>query len=403
MKLLHLADVHLGASYSGFGELAAERSARVLDAFRALPDVAAEERVDAVLFAGDLFDGPQPGPTVMAAVRDTLRRLVDEILVPVFMVPGNHDAITLRLDPYRELARGPRVLVQEGEARPERSWPLKDDEGRRLADKHSVYILAAPRFGDPVSVETDAGPLHVYGFAYDAAEHGSPLDSFRRTPAEGVHVALLHASVQDADHWSSSPDSLVVTTEALTDLDVDYIALGDHHAPRLPDEFSDLPACYPGSFAAMDLSETGPRGWVLASIEPGASPEVEHRESGVRGVAQVELDVSSLGSDVGVVESIAAQVPAPAVPVVHLVGEPSFPLDADRVAVELIERFGHASVLDETRFYGSGRLDELAEEDTVAGHVVRLGRRRVEEAQDEESLLVAQHALRVALRALGVD
>lgn len=402
MKLLHLADVHLGATYSGFGDLAAERAAVVLDAFRRLPELAEEERVDAVMVAGDLFDGPDPSPPVLAAVRDTLRRLVD-LCIPVFLVPGNHDATTLRLDPYRELARGSRVVVQTGAASPGRSWPLDDERGRKLAEKHSVYILAAPRFGRPVTVETGSGPLHVYGIAYDSAECRDPIVSFRRLDEPGVHVALLHASVQEARHWQASGSSLAVRPEALEALEVDYIALGDHHRPRLPEEFDGIPACYPGCFAATDLTETGPRGVVVATLQPGDAPRVEHRPGEVVPVAAAELDVSPFDDHVRVAEALVRVLPPRSVPVVRLVGEPTFPLDADAVADELRERFGHAAVSDETRYYASGRLDELAAEDTVAGHVVRLGRERIERAVDEDERTVAQRALRAALRALEVD
>jgi exonuclease SbcD len=402
MNLLHIADVHLGASYSGFGGLAERRSREVLDAFRRLPDMAAEERVDAILFAGDLFDGPQPGTEIMAAVRDTLRRFMD-LCVPVFMVPGNHDAVTLRLDPYRELARGSRVVVQTGEDRPDRPWPVVDEQGRRLAEKHSIYILAAPRFGDPVHVETDSGPLHVYGIAYDSAESRDPLATFRRREGSGVHVALVHASVRDAGHWKASGSSLAVGSAELAALDVDYIALGDHHRPRMPEEFGDLQACYPGSFAACDLTETGPRGYVLAEVKPGVAARVEHRDAGVLQVAAIELDVTPFTDHVRVVESLGRMLPPQAVPVVRLVGEPAFPLDVDQVTAELAERYGHAQVADETRYYASARLAELAELDTVAGHVVRLGRERIEAAPEGPKRAVAQRALRAALRALEVD
>lgn len=402
MKLLHLADIHLGASYSGFGALARQRGMDVLDAFRRLPDIATEERVDAVLVAGDLFDGPQAPPEAMAAVRETLRRFVD-LCIPVFMVPGNHDAVTLRLDPYRELARGSRVVVQTGEERPDRPWPVDDERGLRLAEKHSAYILAAPRFGDPVRIETENGPLLVYGIAFDGAECRDPLATFQRVEGPGVHVALLHASVHDVGHWKASGSSLTTTTEALKSLDVDYIALGDHHRPRLPEDFGGVPACYPGSFAGCDLTETGPRGYVVVTAAPGEPPQVDHRDAGVLPISAVELDVSAYPDHVRIAEALGRMLPPRAVPVVRLVGEPSFPLDSDLVATELAERYGHAEVADETRYYASSRLDELAEMDTVAGHVVRLGRDRIDEAASEEARAVAQRALRSALRALEVD
>lgn len=402
MKLLHLADVHLGASYSGFGDLGAERRRQVLDAFRRLPDVASDERVDAVLVAGDLFDGPRPDSATLAAARDVLRRFVDAC-IPVFMVPGNHDALTLRFNPYRDLARGSRVVMQRDGEDVRRDWPLDDELGRRLAEKHSVYILARTRFGTPVTVETDDGPLHVYGIGYDAADCRDPVRTFRRSDAAGVHVVLLHGSVHDAEHWEGSGSSLVLGPDDLEALGADYIALGDHHRPKPPEEFGGPPACYPGSFAATDLTEAGPRGYVMVDVESGEPPSVEHRECGVAPVAAVELDVSGLGDEVAAAEAISRELPPDAVPVVRLVGEPAFPLDPEVILADLVERYGHASVRDDTRFYDSVRLDELAKEDTVAGHVVRLGRRRVEAAQDDREREVARRALRVALRALEVE
>jgi exonuclease SbcD len=388
MKLLHAADLHLGAAYSGFGSLGPERGREVLDAFRRLPEVAAEERVDAVMVAGDLFDSPRPGTETLAAVRETLRRFMDAC-IPVFLVPGNHDAVTLRFSPYRELARGSRVVEQR-------------DGAARRSEKHSVYILVRPHFAAPVTVETEGGPLHVYGIAYDPAECRDPIATFARKAAPGVHVMLLHASVRAADHWQGS-NSLVLPTRALDGIDVDYIALGDHHRPRTPSAFGGTAACYPGSFAATDLSEAGPRGYVLVELTPGRPPEVEHRDAGVTPVAAVEVDVTGLTDDIGVAEAAIRLAPARAVPAVHLVGEPAFPLDTDVVTAELIERYGHAAVVDGTRFYASERLDELAGEDTVAGHVVRLARHRIDQAEGEEQAEIERTALRLALRALEVD
>ena len=184
---------------------------------------------------------------------------------------------------------------------------------------------------------------------------------------------------------------------------MDYIALGDCHRPQLPEEFDGVPACYPGSFAATDLTETGTRGVAIIDLEPGAPPRVGIRDSGVAPVASIDLDVSAFMDDIQVAEAAVALLPARCVPVVRLAGEPGYPLDADVVGTELRERYGHAAVVDETRYFASDRLDDLAAGDTVAGYVVRLGRERVERAGSPEEREVAQRALRVALRALGAD
>jgi exonuclease SbcD len=404
MKLLHLADVHLGASYSGFGALAAARAADVLDAFRRIPDDAAAMRADAVLVAGDLFDGPGPPTETVAAVRETLRRLGD-LGVPTFLVPGNHDSPTLRLDPYRELARSGRVRVQRGDedGGTRRDRPAADARDDSRSGRAWAYVLAAPRFRDPITVRTASGLLHVYGLAYDVAEAADPLPTFRRGPGPGVHVALLHASIRDADHWQGSANGLVAGRDRLATIRVDYVALGDHHRPRTPAGFGGLPACYPGSFAALDLTEDGPHGYVAVDVEPGGDPAVELRESGVTPVAALELDVAGCGDDIEVAERVMRRLPERCVPAVTLVGEPDFPLDAETVAGELRERYGHGVVTDETRYYAASRLDELAGMDTVAGHVVRLGRHRIEAAADDDERRIARQALRAALRALEVE
>lgn len=401
MRLIHVADVHLDASYAGFGRLAEERADEVVAAFRRLPDIAAETRADAVLIAGDLFDGPHPRPSTVTAARDTLRQFID-LCVPVFLVPGNHDAMTLKLNPYRELARGGRVILQNGLEASSRPWPLRDERGRQLAEKHRVYLLARPRMGPPVTVQTDAGPLHVYGMAYDSADAGDPLATFRRDPAPGVHVALLHAYVHGTRGTAPARNTLTVDVDTLKRVPVDYIALGDQHQPVLPERFGGVPACYPGSFAATEPGETGPRGYVLVDLDPGRPPSVEHRDAGVRPAIEVEVDVAPCTDDAAVAAAATGQVAAVAVPVVRLVGEASFPLDADAVRASLVERFGHAVVADGTRYYPPDQLEELASADTVAGHVVRSGRERVARAGDEYDRAVAEHALRTALRTLGV-
>lgn len=402
MRLLHVADVHLDASYTGFGTLARQRAREVLDSFRRLPDVATDVRADAVLIAGDLFDGPQPSSETLSSVRETLKRFVD-LCVPVFLLPGNHDAINLKLNPYRELARAARVVVQNGDLPDGRPWPAGDERGRMLAEKHSVYLLTRPRLGEPVTVETGAGPLHVYGAAYDAAECSDPTASFERADVEGVHVVLLHAYVHGSGRWIASRNALTLTQDSLDGLDVDYIALGDQHRPVFPDQLGGRPACYPGSFAATDLAETGPRGFVVVDVEPGRRPRIEHRDAGVTPAEAIEVDVTALPDDAAVVEAVARAVPRTAIPVVRLGGEPAFPLDADAIQHELIARFGHGAVTDETRYYADHRLDSLSAADTVAGHVVRLGRERIAAAAGVAEREVAQRALRAALRALEVD
>ncbi len=56
LRLLHTADVHLGARHADLGEAASAQRERQFAAFAASVDLALAEKVDLFLVAGDLFD-----------------------------------------------------------------------------------------------------------------------------------------------------------------------------------------------------------------------------------------------------------------------------------------------------------------------------------------------------------
>jgi len=370
IRILHIADVHLGASYSAFGPHAPVRAEEVLDAFRALPELADRHRVHAVLVAGDLFDSPKPPTQLVASATEVFRRL-KTAGCHVFVVPGNHDAI------YR-------------------------NPGLYEGDLGGVHLFRQPTFEDPVCVEVGGSTLAVYGIAYDWAREAHPLTTFRRGDVSGVHVAMLHASVPDSPHWHEG-SALRAPIEDLAGLEADYIALGDHHRFRPPARFGggQIPACYSGSFAGVDLTETGPRGYAVVTLQPGAPPRVEHHASGVRSVEPLDpVDVGNLASDEEILRVLGETARAGTVPLVTLTGEPPFPPHIEQIHLHLRERFGHAVVRDETRFYASDTFQRLAGERTIVGHVARLGLRRIETAHDELDRSTAERALRLALSAL---
>jgi DNA repair exonuclease SbcCD nuclease subunit len=372
IRLLHLADVHLGAPFLDFGDQAETRRQEVLDAFKALLQLAESAEVHAVLVAGDLFDSARPSEFTLAVARQTIRRLVDTGH-PVFIVPGSHDAHTVNPDLYGDQFGG-------------------------------AFVFREPVFRAPISVETAAGPLHVYGLGYDWT-HPDPLGSFRRHDAPGTHVVLLHGSVASLSPWRSQVNLLRIPIEWLVGVDADYVALGGGHAFRGPADFetdTTTRACYCGSFAAIDLAETGPRGFVIVELDADHAPRVTHHPSKIRHSVDLgTVDVTPHVDEAAIAAAIAARVEGDAFPAARLEGEPAMPLDAERVVAHLERRFGRAKLTDATWYAGSKRLDDLAEQDTIAGYVVRLGRQRILEAiGDPQAPVLAERALRLALRSL---
>src|SRR5688500_14477591 len=89
-RLLHMADVHLGARHDDLGPAAAAQRERQFAAFHRAVELALDEKVDLVLICGDLFDSnSQPKRSVERAATE-LGRLVDRH-IPVVIIPGTHD------------------------------------------------------------------------------------------------------------------------------------------------------------------------------------------------------------------------------------------------------------------------------------------------------------------------
>jgi exonuclease SbcD len=90
LRLLHTADVHLGARHADLGEQAAAQRERQFAAFRATVDLAITEQVDVFLVAGDLFDSNTQPRRSVERVAAELRRLAAAKIRTV-IIPGTHD------------------------------------------------------------------------------------------------------------------------------------------------------------------------------------------------------------------------------------------------------------------------------------------------------------------------
>ncbi|MEP7361140.1 MAG: metallophosphoesterase, partial [Chloroflexota bacterium] len=73
-RLLHMADVHLGARHDDLGPSAAAQRERQFAAYARAIDLALTEKVDLVLICGDLFDSnSQPRRSVERAAAELYR------------------------------------------------------------------------------------------------------------------------------------------------------------------------------------------------------------------------------------------------------------------------------------------------------------------------------------------
>ncbi|MFI1966286.1 exonuclease SbcCD subunit D [Streptomyces pathocidini] len=259
MRLLHTSDWHLGRSFHRVSLLAAQ--AAFLDH---LVETAREQRVDAVLVAGDVYDRAVP-PLAAVELYDTALHRLAELGVPTVMISGNHDSA-------RRLGVGAGLMERAG-------IHLRTDPGGcadpvLLADEHGKVALYGLPYLEPALVREELGA--------ERAGHESVLrtamDRVRADLAgrpDGTRsVVLAHAFVTGGAASDSERDITVGGVAAVpADVfdGVDYAALGHLHGCQTIGErvrYSGSPLAYSFSEAdqrkSMWLIDLGERGAVTA-------------------------------------------------------------------------------------------------------------------------------------------
>ena len=212
-------------------------------AWRSLPVVlvlawflllADEERVDAVLCAGDLFEHDRFTPDSVTFLRESFAR-TDR---PVYLAPGNHDWYSPR-SPYALVEWSPNVhLFTEAELTP---------------------------------VELSDG-LTLWGAAHRAPAGTGPLFADFRTDRGGIHLALAHASESSALPFQESgkePHSPFEAAE-LEAAGIAHAFLGHYHVARDRERHT-----YPGNPDPLEFGESEGRGVVLAMVADDGHPLAE--------------------------------------------------------------------------------------------------------------------------------
>jgi DNA repair protein SbcD/Mre11 len=94
MKFSHISDTHLGLIQYGLEE----REHDIYDSFNQAIDISIQDKVDFVIFVGDIFHTPNPSGTAILQMANALKRL-KENEIESFFVLGEHDISRVRSTP----------------------------------------------------------------------------------------------------------------------------------------------------------------------------------------------------------------------------------------------------------------------------------------------------------------
>ena len=324
MKLIHCADIHLDSPMETnlSADKARERKLEIRSTFARLVRTAADEGVEAVLIAGDLFDGARVTKSTENYVLDLI---ASHPMIDFFYLSGNHD------------------------------------QGSTLANTAQL----------PAN-------LYTFGKLWSTYRRGNVAITGASVPdadtlslnAEDVNILLLHGQERRSAGVAGED---IIHLGRFKNKNIDYAALGHIHEYRVMRLDARGTAAYSGCLEGRGFDECGTKGYVLLNIEGG---RVSHRfvPFATRTLHTVECDVTGFSSGLDLEERMLASVAhIVAADMVKVVLTGTCPtetmLDLSHLRGVLTERFYFAKIKDETRL--SINAEDYAHDISLKGEFVR--------------------------------
>lgn len=260
-RFVHTADLHLDSPLRSLALRNADLAEIVRGASRRafvkIVDLCIAEKVDALLIAGDLYDGSQTSMNTALFLGRELRRL-DEAGIRAFIIRGNHDA---QSQVTNELTLPPSAHVFKGRA--------KAVLAKTLASGRDVYV-------------------HGVSFASPHAPE-SLLPAFQPPMSGALNIGMLHTSLAGAaGHDLYAPCSAA----DLVAHGFDYWALGHIHQRQI---YATAPfVVMPGIPQGRDVNEAGVKSVTLVAIDDGGRIEINELPIGIASFERLSVDIAGL-------------------------------------------------------------------------------------------------------------
>ena len=233
MRFIHAADLHIDSPLRGLdrydGAPVERLRTATRSAFERLVDRALAERVDFVLFAGDIYDCDWQDFHTGLFFREQLVRL-GRAGIRVYIVQGNHDA---------------QGVIS-----------------KQLILPQNVTVFSA-RTAQTIRIDDLSVAIHGRSFPERAVDedlvpsYPSPVPGF-------FNIGMLHTSLTGrAGHDTYAPTDL----PTLIHKGYDYWALGHVHAREVLAERPRI--VFPGNLQGRHAKETGAKGCELVTVEGG--------------------------------------------------------------------------------------------------------------------------------------
>lgn len=225
VKILHCADIHIGAPISFLHMKAPLRQSEILLNFEKIIDLCKVESVKLLLIAGDLFDSNSVSKELSNKV---FRKIAENPELKVVYVAGNHDPLNM-LSPFVKIQLPKNLFV--------------------LPTHDSVVTFEDLK-------------VKVYGRSFETAFMKSEERFLLPVDEEYINILLQHGEL-NADENSQYN---AISKDFLKNSGMDYVALGHIHQRTEISKIGETYFSYCGSPEGQGFDETNEKGVYIGEI-----------------------------------------------------------------------------------------------------------------------------------------
>ena len=367
LRILHTADLHLGAEFSGLGGIGATRKAELNMTSDNIFKICRGNKIDLLLIAGDIFENNSVEEATVAAFFSACEKTPD---TRIFIAAGNHDPLTLD-SPYLKYNLPQNVTI--------------------LGDKDECITLEERK-------------VRIYGKSFSSV-YMAGADRFSIVPEDDdfINIMVLHGDISSDKSGVYNPISI----DFLESSKMDYVALGHVH------EFSGIKKAggtyyaYPGTPEPHGFDETGPKGVICGDIGKNYC-NLTFVETAKRTYRHEQIDIGAAKNNSDVAEIITSNLKnkygdkyTDNLYKIDLVGkaEEALKINCAEITSRLLEDIFFAKVKDKTEI--AVDLELLAKENTLRGKFVKyMLQKAAEEPQNTERI---HRATALGLKAFNTE
>ena len=363
VKILHCADLHIGASSASIGERGATRKTEALLTFEKAIDLCQEQGVNIMLISGDLFCSNDIPRSYVSRVIECIEKLGS---TEVVFAAGNHDPLNSQ-SPFNSV---------------------------KLPS--NFHIL--PTYNSVITFENLG--VKVYGRSFPEVY----LEGERRFPltADPDYINIMCQHGELRSDLSSNYNS--ITPEFIENSGMDYIALGHIHKRSEPAKRGQTYFAYSGCTQGLGFDELGVKGVYIGDIGKGIC-DLEFYKTSVRTHEVLNFTVDGICNEAELCEKILSGLQtkygetfADNLYKIVLNGTVSQNdvIDTDQIAERLMQTVYFAKVIDRTQL--GEDLEVLSREKSLKGIFVSKMLERINSAEEGEKEKLLS-ALKLGLKA----